>query len=97
MDQLLTLNPADRITARQALDHEYFKAEPTACDPSKLPKIEVDTHEYQVMNRMKVEQMKLFAKKENADESVPILGKKRKLPKHFALPTKIKEPPIHIK
>lgn len=33
--QLLTLNPATRITAFDALDHDYFWTEPLPCDPSR--------------------------------------------------------------
>ncbi|KAG9092432.1 serine/threonine protein kinase, CMGC, CDC2/CDK sub [Ceratobasidium sp. UAMH 11750] len=32
--KLLTLNPAARITAFEALDHDYFWTEPLPCDPS---------------------------------------------------------------
>lgn len=92
LEQLLRLNPATRLTARQALDHDYFRTEPVACAPSTLPKIEVDTHEYQVMNRIRFERMKLLDK----GKAVEVVGKKRLMPAHFALASKAKEPPVHI-
>jgi len=97
LDQLLSLNPAARLTARQALDHEYFRVEPMACEGSKLPRIEIDTHEYQVVNRMRFEQMKLFSKKEKAVDHVHFTAKKRALPNHYICETKTKEPPKQIK
>ena len=99
LDRLLCLDPAKRITARQALDHEYFRAEPVECSPSKLPKIEIDTHEYQVMNRMRLEQIKLRAMKEGprAAEQGHIKVSKRSLPIQYVESNKINEPPVHIK
>ncbi|CAE6502695.1 unnamed protein product, partial [Rhizoctonia solani] len=45
VDRLLTLNPAKRITAFEALDHDWFWVEPLCCDPASLPKY-VSSHEY---------------------------------------------------
>lgn len=33
LDKLLTVNPKERITARQALDHDYFWTDPLPADP----------------------------------------------------------------
>ena len=44
LDKLLTLKPAKRITAVQALDHNYFWTEPLPADPGTLPKYEA-SHE----------------------------------------------------
>ena len=99
LNRLLCLDPAKRITARQALDHEYFRAEPVECSPSKLPKIEIDTHEYQVMNRMRLEQIKLYSKKEGpkAVERNHVGAIKRPLPVQVVESNKMYEPPVHIK
>lgn len=35
LDKLLTCNPADRITASEALDHDYFWSDPLPADPKK--------------------------------------------------------------
>ncbi|KAB5588194.1 hypothetical protein CTheo_8365 [Ceratobasidium theobromae] len=43
--KLLTLNPAVRATAFEALDHDYFWSEPLPCDPTSLPKY-ASSHEY---------------------------------------------------
>ena len=32
LDKMLTLNPDDRISAKEALEHQYFKTEPLPCD-----------------------------------------------------------------
>ncbi|CAE6499987.1 unnamed protein product [Rhizoctonia solani] len=45
VDMMLTLNPAKRITAFEALDHDWFWVEPLCCDPASLPKY-VSSHEY---------------------------------------------------
>ncbi|THH02956.1 hypothetical protein EW145_g6661 [Phellinidium pouzarii] len=36
LDRLLTLDPRERISASQALDHEYFWSDPLAADPKSL-------------------------------------------------------------
>lgn len=38
IDTLLSLEPSKRGTATSALESEYFKTEPYACDPASLPK-----------------------------------------------------------
>jgi len=37
---MLELNPGDRISAAEALEHEYFSKGTLPCDPSEIPKIE---------------------------------------------------------
>jgi serine/threonine protein kinase len=36
MTHLICLDPRARYTAKQALDHDFFKEEPLACDPADL-------------------------------------------------------------
>ncbi|KAL8507533.1 hypothetical protein ACS0TY_018179 [Phlomoides rotata] len=38
MEILLSIDPSDRGTASRALNSEFFKTRPLACDPSSLPK-----------------------------------------------------------
>ncbi|CAG8487327.1 12092_t:CDS:10 [Ambispora gerdemannii] len=45
LDRLLVLNPAKRLTAFDALDHDYFWTDPMPADPKDLPAYE-DSHEY---------------------------------------------------
>ncbi|KAI7899537.1 kinase-like domain-containing protein [Cokeromyces recurvatus] len=52
MDKLLVLDPARRLTALEALDHEYFYSAPLPAEPSELPKYEA-SHEF---DRRKVKQ-----------------------------------------
>ncbi|KAI5008730.1 hypothetical protein ZWY2020_009778 [Hordeum vulgare] len=37
IETLLSIDPADRLTATAALNSDFFKTEPRACDPSSLP------------------------------------------------------------
>ncbi|GLD92581.1 hypothetical protein PINS_up001140 [Pythium insidiosum] len=51
LEKLLTLDPAKRITAAEAMDHDYFWRVVT-CKPRDLPKFGVSsTHEYQSKKR----------------------------------------------
>eukprot|EP00246_Nothoceros_aenigmaticus_P013872 TRINITY_DN500_c0_g1_i3.p1 TRINITY_DN500_c0_g1~~TRINITY_DN500_c0_g1_i3.p1 ORF type:complete len:415 (+),score=57.03 TRINITY_DN500_c0_g1_i3:271-1515(+) len=50
VERMLTLNPAQRITAKDALDAEYFWTDPIPCAPSSLPKYEA-SHEYQTKKK----------------------------------------------
>lgn len=38
LERMLTFNPAKRITAKEALEHFYFKSTPHPTDPEKLPR-----------------------------------------------------------
>jgi serine/threonine protein kinase len=51
IQKLLALDPAKRLTAGEALDHEWFRMEPLACAKSELPKFEESTHEFQAKRR----------------------------------------------
>ncbi|KAG2111801.1 Pkinase-domain-containing protein [Suillus cothurnatus] len=50
LDKLLTCNPRDRITASQALDHDYFWTDPLPADPKTLPSYEA-SHEFDKRGR----------------------------------------------
>jgi serine/threonine protein kinase len=67
---MLELDPSKRITAKEALEHEYFKVEPLQCKPEeydwnlihRLPRLEKDSHEFQSrqdrQNKQKMQQQK---------------------------------------
>ncbi|XP_050388160.1 cyclin-dependent kinase C-1-like [Argentina anserina] len=57
LDHLLTLDPNQRWSAKQALDAEYFWVDPLPCDPKSLPKYE-SSHEFETKKR-KQEQRQL--------------------------------------
>ena len=48
LECMLVLNPANRITAKQALEHSYFTTAPLPCKSEELPIIKGDSHEYEV-------------------------------------------------
>ncbi|KAH7882368.1 kinase-like domain-containing protein [Phlebopus sp. FC_14] len=50
LDKLLTCNPRERITASQALDHDYFWTDPLPADPRTLPTYEA-SHEFDKRGR----------------------------------------------
>ncbi|KIJ61419.1 hypothetical protein HYDPIDRAFT_159448 [Hydnomerulius pinastri MD-312] len=50
LDKLLTCNPRERITAAQALDHDYFWTDPLPADPKTLPTYEA-SHEFDKRGR----------------------------------------------
>ena len=45
ISKMLELNPAHRISAAEALEHQYFCQDPLPCDPSEIPKIEGELKE----------------------------------------------------
>ena len=106
LDRFLTLNPDKRITAKEALEHEYFKSRPLACAPSSLPKISSDTHEYQVKIQLKnallkqngerkavpYPQCKLPAPGPTQPQAAGLWTQKRPLPQQAVLLTKHLEP-----
>lgn len=50
LDKMLTLDPNQRISAKDALDAEYFWTDPLPCDPKSLPKYE-SSHEFQTKKK----------------------------------------------
>ncbi|CAG8721291.1 17251_t:CDS:2, partial [Funneliformis caledonium] len=52
MDRLLVLDPKHRLTAFQALDHDYFWTDPLPAEPKDLPQYE-SSHEYSRRNKQK--------------------------------------------
>ncbi|CAI0542274.1 unnamed protein product [Linum tenue] len=50
LDKMLTLDPSQRISAKDALDGEYFWTDPLPCDPKTLPKYE-SSHEFQTKKK----------------------------------------------
>lgn len=52
IDGFLTLDPKKRISAKDALDSDYFWEEPMPCLPCELPKYE-PSHEFQTRKRRK--------------------------------------------
>ena len=48
------MDPNKRISAKDALNHAYFLEEPQMCLPKDLPRVEKESHEYELrMNKMK--------------------------------------------
>ena len=79
INKLLELNPKTRITAEEALKHDFFKTEPKMCTPEELPKLD-EVHEYQTVKEKKEQKNKLIGLKEKKDMelgSKDYLGKKR--------------------
>ncbi|CAI0413608.1 unnamed protein product [Linum tenue] len=50
LEKMLTLDPEQRISAKDALDAEYFWTDPLPCDPKTLPKYE-SSHEFQTKKK----------------------------------------------
>ncbi|XP_057251976.1 cyclin-dependent kinase C-2 isoform X2 [Beta vulgaris subsp. vulgaris] len=50
LENMLILDPAQRISTTDALDSEYFWTEPVPCDPKSLPKYE-SSHEFTTKKR----------------------------------------------
>ena len=50
VDRMLVMDPKQRITARDAIEHEYFKTDPLPCLPSEIDKFE-SSHVYTVESR----------------------------------------------
>eukprot|EP00941_MAST-03F_sp_MAST-3F-sp1_P005995 g5995.t1 len=57
--KMLTLDPKKRITASQALDHDYFWTTPLPLKPHELPKFKVKSaHEFEAKQRRKASKKK---------------------------------------
>ena len=82
IQKLLELNPKNRITAEEALKHDFFKVEPKMCKPENLP-TNTEFHEYQTDKERKENRNKLTDLKfKNNNQEIEIgnkdfIGKKR--------------------
>ena len=79
LNRLLELNPKKRITAEEALNHDFFKKETLMCKPEDLPKID-EFHEYQTEKEKREQKSKLDDLKIKQDMEIgnkDYLGKKR--------------------
>ncbi|KHN26013.1 Cyclin-dependent kinase C-2 [Glycine soja] len=71
LEKMLTLDPAQRITAKDALDAEYFWTDPLPCDPKSLPKYE-SSHEFQTKKkRQQQRQNEEMAKRQKIQHPQP--------------------------
>ena len=81
IQKLLQLNPKDRITAEEALNHQFFKEMPEMCKIKGLPK-DNELHEYQTDKERKEIRNKLTDLKSKNNQEMEIgnrdfIGKKR--------------------
>ncbi|AQK63234.1 hypothetical protein ZEAMMB73_Zm00001d013371 [Zea mays] len=68
---MLTLDPSQRISAKDALDAEYFWTDPLPCDPKSLPKYEA-SHEFQTKKkRQQQRQAEEAAKRQKLNHPPP--------------------------
>ncbi|KAI5117879.1 hypothetical protein M0805_002271 [Coniferiporia weirii] len=84
LDRLLALDPRERITASEALDHEYFWSDPLPADPKSLPTYE-SSHEFDQRGRRHAQPAPIAP-----DLPRPAPGHGHVRPSHHGLP-----PPLH--
>ncbi|KAK3135645.1 hypothetical protein QOZ80_5BG0421650 [Eleusine coracana subsp. coracana] len=71
LEKMLTLDPSQRISAKDALDAEYFWADPLPADPKSLPKYE-SSHEFQTKKkRQQQRQAEEAAKRQKTQHPQP--------------------------
>lgn len=72
VERMLNLDPAQRITAKDALDADYFWNEPLPCLPSSLPKYEA-SHEFQTKKKrqQQKQQQEELAKRQKTQHPQP--------------------------
>jgi cyclin-dependent kinase 12/13 len=71
LERFLTLDPTKRISAREALDSDWFWEDPLACDPGDLPRYE-PSHEFQTKKRrQEAKRMGDQNKKQRTEERAP--------------------------
>lgn len=51
---MLTWNPKKRISAEQALEHQYFNNSVKCCEPNEMPEFKSECHESLIKNKKNV-------------------------------------------
>ncbi|KAJ3692201.1 hypothetical protein LUZ60_012551 [Juncus effusus] len=74
LEKMLTLDPKERISAKDALDAEYFWTDPLPCDPKSLPQYE-SSHEFQTKKKRQQRQQEEAAKRQKMSHPrMPVHG-----------------------
>ncbi|XP_058185129.1 cyclin-dependent kinase C-1-like [Rhododendron vialii] len=101
LEKMLSLDPSQRISAKDALDAEYFWTDPLPCDPKSLPKYE-SSHEFQTKKkRQQQRQNEEMAKRQKLQHPqqhtrlppIQQTGQSHP-PPHWAGPTNSYPPPV---
>ncbi|MQL87362.1 hypothetical protein Taro_019924 [Colocasia esculenta] len=58
LERMLTFNPAQRISAEEALHAEFFRVDPQPCDRESLPKYAEESHVYETERKKRWEQVR---------------------------------------
>lgn len=66
---MLQLNPKKRITASEALKHEYFKEEPAICPLNFLRSVKGEWHEFEAKQKRKQKQKQLQLQQQQPQQS----------------------------
>jgi cyclin-dependent kinase 12/13 len=85
LDKMLVLDPSQRISAKDALDAEYFWTDPLPCDPKSLPSYE-SSHEFQTKKKRQ---------QQRQNEEAAKRQKLQHPQQHSRLPPIQSHPPLH--
>jgi len=72
LESLLCFNPANRVSARKALDHEFFQVAPLPCQSGQIQKLNKEYHDYvmrygETIDKRKINKERLEQDKRPAD------------------------------
>tara|TARA_B110000977_G_scaffold170354_1_gene220995 strand:- start:65530 stop:65877 length:348 start_codon:yes stop_codon:yes gene_type:complete len=70
VERFLNLDPSKRLTAKDALDSDYFWEEPLPCKPGDLPRYE-PSHEFQTRKRRQEGKLQEDAKRQQLSQAPP--------------------------
>jgi len=51
LEKLLAYNPAKRISAKEAMEHPFFRNAPMPCKPTEIKKLETEYHDYLIREK----------------------------------------------
>ena len=77
LKRMICINPKNRISIEDALNHPYFSTPPLMCKQEEMPKIEEELHYHAL--KMKYQNQIQIAKKDYNQKNNNFIGKKRKI------------------